>query len=96
LTQLKSCETRLQKINQVSRIMSSEEKRTFDSFLTWREWVEANIKIREINNEMERLDSLEKFIENKERELLRKIIAHSTPEIADRLFNEDEKEEKGI
>jgi hypothetical protein len=74
--------------------MSSEEKRTFDNFLTWREWVEANIKIREINNEMERLDSLEKFIENKERKLLRKIIAYSTPEIADSLFNEDKTEER--
>lgn len=71
-----------------------EEKKPSDNYLTWREWVEANIKIREINNEMEQLDSLEKFVENKERMLLRKIIAYSTPEIADRLFDEEEREKK--
>jgi hypothetical protein len=50
-----------------------------------REWLQENVKIRDLNNDLDNLDALERYIEMKELAFLTRVVGHTSPELAQML-----------
>jgi hypothetical protein len=60
----------------------SNTAETTASYPSLREWLQENAKIRELNDTLDNLDALERFVEMKERLFLKRVVEHTSPELA--------------